>query len=51
MLLAWKWKFPGALISPFALGAFAAVVHMNRYDVLASRASPATTHRIALRSV
>jgi hypothetical protein len=29
MLLAWKWEFPSALISLFALGAFAAVVHMQ----------------------
>lgn len=40
MLLAWKWEFPGALISLFALGAFAAVVHMNRYDVLIIAAIP-----------
>jgi len=40
MLLAWKWEFPAALISLFALGAFAAVVHMNRYDVLAIVAIP-----------
>lgn len=33
MLLAWKWEFPAALISLFALGAFAAVVHMRRVDV------------------
>jgi len=29
MLLAWKWEFPAALISLFALGAFAAAVHMT----------------------
>jgi hypothetical protein len=40
MLLAWKWEFPAALISLFALGAFAAVVHMQRYDVLAIGAIP-----------
>jgi ABC-type antimicrobial peptide transport system permease subunit len=40
MLLAWKWEFPAALISLFALGAFAAIVHMNRYDVLAVCAIP-----------
>ncbi len=40
MLLAWKWEFPAALISLFALGAFAAVVHMHRYDVLIIAAIP-----------
>ena len=40
MMLAWKWEFPAALISLFALGAFAAVVHMQRYDVLAIAAIP-----------
>ena len=40
MLLAWKWEFPAALISLFALGAFAAVVHMPRYDVLTVVAIP-----------
>jgi hypothetical protein len=40
MLLAWEWEFPAALISLFALEAFAAVVHMNRYDVLAVAAIP-----------
>lgn len=40
MVLAWKWEFPAALISLFALGAFAAVVHMNRYDVLVIAAIP-----------
>lgn len=40
MLLAWKWEFPAALISLFALGVFAAVVHMRRYDVLAIIAIP-----------
>lgn len=40
MLLAWKWEFPSALISLFALGAFAAVVHMKRYDVLVVAAIP-----------
>jgi predicted alpha/beta hydrolase len=40
MLMAWKWEFPAALISLFALGAFAAVVHMRRYDVLAIAAIP-----------
>ena len=35
VLLAWEWEFPAALISLFALEAFAAVVHMNRCDVLA----------------
>jgi hypothetical protein len=29
MLLAWKWEFPAALISLFALVVFAAVVHMQ----------------------
>jgi hypothetical protein len=40
MLLAWKWELPGALLSLCALGAFAAVVHMNRYDVLIVAAIP-----------
>ena len=40
MVLAWKWEFPGALISLFALGAFAVVVHINRYGVLAILAIP-----------
>jgi len=40
MLLAWKWEFPAALISLFSLAAFAVVVHMNRYDVLAVAAIP-----------
>ena len=40
MLLAWKWEFPAALISLFALGAFAAVVRIERYDVLAVIAIP-----------
>jgi len=40
MLLAWKWEFPAALISLFALGGFAAVVHLNSYDVLATLAIP-----------
>jgi len=40
MLLAWKWEFPPALISLFALVAFAAVVHMQNYVVLAIAAIP-----------
>jgi len=40
MLLAWKWEFPAALFSLFALGAFTAVVHMQRYDVLMVAAFP-----------
>jgi hypothetical protein len=40
MLLAWKWELPSALISLFALGAFAAVVHMQNYLVLAIAAIP-----------
>lgn len=40
MLLAWRWEFPAALISIFALAAFAAVVHMQRYDVLLIAAVP-----------
>jgi len=40
MLLAWRWEFPAALISLFALGAFAAVVHMQRYDILVIGAIP-----------
>jgi hypothetical protein len=34
MLLAWKWEFPAALISLFALSAFAAVVHVHRFGAL-----------------
>ena len=40
MLVAWKWEFPAALVSLFALGTFAAVVHMNHYDVLFIAAIP-----------
>ncbi len=40
MLLGWKWEFPAALISICALGAFAGVVHINRYSVLAILAIP-----------
>ncbi|HXW57798.1 MAG TPA: hypothetical protein VEJ67_18745 [Candidatus Cybelea sp.] len=40
MLIAWRWEFPAALISVFALGAFAAVVHVHRYDVLVVAAIP-----------
>ena len=34
MLLAWKWEFPAALLSLFALAAFVAVTHMNRYGII-----------------
>jgi len=40
MLLAWKWERPAALISMFALAAFAAVVHIRRFDVLVIAAIP-----------
>jgi hypothetical protein len=40
MLLAWKWEFPAALLSLFALGAFAVVVHMQNFKVLAIAAIP-----------
>jgi hypothetical protein len=40
MLVAWKWEFSGALISLFALGAFAAVVRMQSYVVLSIAAIP-----------
>jgi len=40
MLLAWKWEFPAALISLFAIGAFASVVGMRRFDVLIILAVP-----------
>ena len=40
MVLAWKWEFPAALISLFALVSFAGVIHINRYDVLAILAIP-----------
>ena len=40
ILLAWKWEFPSALISLFALGAFVAVVHLQNYGVLAIAAIP-----------
>jgi hypothetical protein len=39
-LLAWKWEFPAALFSLFALGAFAVVVHLNSYLVFAILAIP-----------
>ena len=40
MLLAWRWELPSALISLFALVAFAAVVHMQNHVVLAIAAIP-----------
>lgn len=40
MVVAWKWEFPAALISLVALGAFAAVVHIRGYAVLAILAIP-----------
>jgi len=40
MLLAWKWEFPAALISLFAMMAFAVVVHMQNYGVMAILAIP-----------
>jgi hypothetical protein len=40
MGLAWMWEFPAALISLFALGGFAAVVHIHRYDLLIIAAIP-----------
>jgi hypothetical protein len=40
MLLAWKWELPAALLSLFALGAFAGVVHMRQYTVLIVAAVP-----------
>jgi len=40
MLLAWEWEYPATLISLFALETFAAVVHMNRDDLLAVAAIP-----------
>jgi hypothetical protein len=40
MLLAWKWEFPAALISLFAMTAFAVVVHMQNYGVMAIQAIP-----------
>jgi len=40
MLLAWKWELPAALFSLSALGAFAVVVHMHNYEVLAFAAIP-----------
>lgn len=40
MLAAWKWELAAALVSLLALGAFAAVVRMNRYDVLFIAAIP-----------
>jgi hypothetical protein len=39
-LLAWTWEFPAAVISLLALGAFAAVAQVRRYDVLAIAAIP-----------
>jgi hypothetical protein len=40
MLVAWKWEFFGALISLFALGAFAAVTRIQSYAVLSIAAIP-----------
>jgi hypothetical protein len=40
MLLAWKWELPAALISLFALGAFAGALHMRQYTVLIVAAVP-----------
>jgi len=40
ILLAWKWELPAALFSLCALGAFATVVHMRNYPVLAFAAIP-----------
>ncbi|MGB7438574.1 MAG: hypothetical protein WBR26_18420 [Candidatus Acidiferrum sp.] len=40
MVLAWKWELPAALVSLFALGAFTAVVHMNRYEVMVALVIP-----------
>jgi hypothetical protein len=40
MLLAWKYELAGALLSIAALSAFAFVVRMNRYDVVALLALP-----------
>lgn len=40
MLVAWKWELPAALVSLLALGTFAALVHMNHYDVLFIAAIP-----------
>jgi len=40
MVLAWKWERSAALISMFALAAFAAVVHIRRFDVLLIAAIP-----------
>lgn len=34
MLMAWKWEFPAAIISLFALAAFAAVVHLQRFEAV-----------------
>jgi hypothetical protein len=34
MLFAWKWELQGALISVFALAAFVAVIHLNRYAII-----------------
>lgn len=40
MLLAWKWEFPAALISMFALAAFAAVAHVQSYGAMLVAAVP-----------
>jgi uncharacterized membrane protein YoaT (DUF817 family) len=40
IVLAWKWELSAALMSLFASGAFAAVVHIRRYDVLVIAAIP-----------
>ena len=40
MLLAWRWEMPAALVSLVALAAFAIVVHMRGYLVLAVASVP-----------
>jgi hypothetical protein len=41
MVLAWKWEFPAALLSLFALGAFTTVIHINNgYGVFVILAIP-----------
>jgi uncharacterized membrane protein len=46
MMLAWRWELPGALIALFALGAFAALSHVNRYHMLAVGASPSMLYLV-----
>ncbi len=40
LLCAWKWEFPAALISLFAIAGFVAATNMRRFDVVAIAVIP-----------